>query len=159
MSKSIHFEFCDFANQDDCTALIHLLQVYISDPMGNAKHLTKIQQLHVLHGLETHPASYVLFSKVEQMYVGMVICFINFSTFQAKPYTNIHDVIVLPKYRNMGIGQKMIEKVIAIAQEKKQCKITLEVRTDNLYAQSLYKSFGFTKTYPEMLFWTLPLEL
>jgi len=158
MSKSIQFAFCDFANQDDCTALIRLLQTYMSDPMGNAKHLTKIQQLHVLHGLETHPASYVLFCKIDEEYVGMVICFINFSTFQAKLYTNIHDVIVLPKYRKNGIGKKMIEKVIAIAQEKKQCKITLEVRTDNIHAQTLYRNLGFEKTYPEMLFWTLPLE-
>jgi len=42
---------------------------------------------------------------------GLVTCFELFSTFSCKPLINIHDVIVLKKFRGNGLSQKMLKKV------------------------------------------------
>lgn len=155
--NNVTFEMCDFSNQEHCRALLSLLKTYMCDPMGNAVPHTTRQELHILHGLESHRASYIVFAQSELKYVGMAVCFINFSTFNAKPYTNIHDFIVAPEFRNKGIGTALLQQIKTIATEKKHCKITLEVRADNLTAQSIYKKSGFDKTNPEMWFWNMML--
>jgi ribosomal protein S18 acetylase RimI-like enzyme len=50
-----------------------------------------------------------------------------------------------------------MKKCVAIATERKYCKVTLEVRSDNLPAQMLYKSMGFKDSNPSMYFWTKEL--
>jgi ribosomal protein S18 acetylase RimI-like enzyme len=150
----VSFQFCDFEVEYHCTMVATLINQYIADPMGGGTQLTKIQKLQLVDGLATHPSCFVLFAIIEDVIVGMSTCFINFSTFNVKPYINIHDLIVLKDFRRMGIGAEILTKCICIATERKYCKVTLEVRDDNIIAQSLYKSLGFGETDPVMRFWT-----
>lgn len=152
------FTECDFGNPDHCAAVVNLIGTYMSDPMGGAEPLTPRQQLRLLHGLESHPSSYVVLAMADDYYVGMATCFINFSTFSVQPYTNIHDLIVLPDFRNLGIGRALLAQVEEIALSKNHCKLTLEVRDDNSTAQALYRSIGFAETEPEMLFLSKRLD-
>ncbi len=156
-ANNICFEFCDFENPDHLKALATLINHYMADPMGDCEPLNKLQQLRLVDGLAQHPTAEVLFAIVENSVVGLATCFVNFSTFQVKPYLYIHDIVVLQTYRGQGIGKALMQKLIAIAEERKYCKITLEVRNDNIVAQDLYKSLGFDECQPNMLFWTLPL--
>ena len=153
----IKFEFCDFDNPTHLTALADLLNMYMTDPMGDAAPLNKLQQLRLVDGLANHPSSFVLFEIVDAEIVGLATCFINFSTFKVKPYLNIHDFFVHPEYRNKGLANKLMQELISISNERKYCKITLEVREDNFVAQGLYKSLGFEECKPNMLFWTKTL--
>jgi ribosomal protein S18 acetylase RimI-like enzyme len=59
------------------------------------------------------------------------------------PLVNIHDIVVLPKYRGRGISQFLLQEVEAIAREKGCCKLTLEVLEGNKVAQKAYTRFGF----------------
>jgi ribosomal protein S18 acetylase RimI-like enzyme len=154
----IEFEFCDFENPEHLKALAELTNHYINDPMGDAESLTKIQQLRLVDGLANHPTAEVLFAITDSKAVGLATCFVNFSTFKVKPYLYIHDIIVLDEYRGKGIGKALMQKLIEISVERKYCKVTLEVREDNLKAQSLYKSLGFDECEPKMLFWSLSLN-
>jgi ribosomal protein S18 acetylase RimI-like enzyme len=153
----IEFEFCDFENPEHLKALAELTNHYMVDPMGDTEPLTKIQQLRLVDGLANHPTAEVLFAITDSKAVGLATCFVNFSTFKVKPYLYIHDVIVLDEYRGKGIGKALMQKLIEISVERKYCKVTLEVREDNLKAQSLYKSLGFDECEPKMLFWSLSL--
>ena len=54
-----------------------------------------------------------------------------FSSFQAKPLINIHDLAVLPSHRGQGIGHRLIDAVAVRGRELGCCKMTLEVRPDN----------------------------
>ncbi len=56
---------------------------------------------------------------------------------------HITNVAVKKEHRGKGIGNKIINELINIAKEKEMIGITLEVRTSNIKAQSLYKKNGF----------------
>jgi len=148
------FSFCDFKNTMHCQKLIELLNHYMLDPMGDSPPLSFEQGQRLIQGLSSHPSCFVLFVITNNEFAGLATCFINFSTFKAKPFINIHDIIVHQNYRGKGIGRKLLEKIIEIAEERNYCKITLEVREDNLPAKKLYDDLGFKDTEPLMHFWT-----
>lgn len=56
---------------------------------------------------------------------------------------HITNVGVLEEARGHGIGAKLMEKLIAEAEEKEMTGITLEVRMGNAPAQGLYHKYGF----------------
>lgn len=56
---------------------------------------------------------------------------------------DITNVAVLPEFRRLGIGSKLIEAVIKKASELKLSLLTLEVRRSNTAAQGLYSKYGF----------------
>ncbi len=153
----IEFELCDFENVDHLNALAELTNHYMEDPMGDFPPLNKIQQLRLVDGLANHPTAEVHFAIIENKVVGLATCFVNFSTFYVKPYLYIHDIVVLNEYRGKGIGKALMEMLIEKSTEKGHCKVTLEVREDNVVAQSLYKDLGFEECNPNMLFWTKKL--
>ena len=153
-TQNITFAFCDYANEYHIKRFVELINHYMADPMGDAKPLTTLQQLHLLDGMQKHPSSFVLFAMYNQEIIGLTTCFINFSTFKVKPYLNIHDVIIEAKYRGTGVGKRLLQQCIAIAIERKYCKITLEVRQDNGAAKYLYSGLGFKESEPVMHFWT-----
>ncbi|MFI3248913.1 MAG: GNAT family N-acetyltransferase [Rikenellaceae bacterium] len=149
----ITFEICDFENPTHLTAVADLLQGYMADPMGEHAPHTKMQQLRLVDGLATHPKAFVILASDEGEAIGMATCFELFSTFEVKPFINIHDVYIQDSHRGFGIGRGMLQFVSEVAQERKCCKVTLEVRDDNAVAQRLYRSEGFTECQPNMLFW------
>ena len=153
----LNFVYCDYSNEYHCERFVGLINQYLADPMGEGKPLTRLQQLQLVDGMANHPAGFVLFAVINEEIVGLATCFINFSTFKAKPYLNIHDIIVQQEFRGFGIGRFITEKCIKIAQEHKYCKVTLEVRDDNSRAQKIYKSLGFKDSDPVMHFWTKEL--
>ena len=154
----ISYLFCDYANEYHCRRLVELINHYMADPMGNATPLTKLQQLRLLDGLQNHPSSFVLFAVFNDEILGLATCFINFSTFKARPYLNIHDVVVEEPFRGYGVGKKLVQQCVNIAAERKYCKVTLEVRHDNIDARLIYQSLGFGECNPVMHFWTKELS-
>jgi len=150
----VEFEFCDFENPAHLNRLVQLLNLYMTDPMGDATPLDKLQQLRLVDGLANHPSSFVLFELLDEVIVGLATCFINFSTFNVKSYLNIHDFFIHPDYRGKGLANNLMQELIRISNDRKYCKMTLEVREDNFVAQGLYKSRGFEECKPNMLFWT-----
>ena len=70
----------------------------------------------------------------------------------------ISNIAVSPGYRRRGIGQKMMEKMLKLAQEKDSRRITLGVRISNLPAISLYKKFGFREAGRTKDYYRLPQE-
>ena len=154
---TISFEQCDYENPIHLEALVGLLNHYMTDPMGDALPLDKLKQLRLVDGLANHPSALVLFVLNEGEIAGLATCFINFSTFNVKPYLYIHDIIVYESFRGKGLGKALMLQLIELSQDRDYCKITLEVREDNLLAQELYRSLGFGECTPDMLFWTKKL--
>lgn len=125
--------------------------------MGGRTKLNACQQIRLIDGLANHPSCFVLFARVDEQIVGLATCFINFSTFKAKSYINIHDLIIQNDFRRKGLGKRLLQQIESIAKKRKYCKITLEVREDNTAAQYLYTELGFKDAEPKMHFWTKEL--
>lgn len=157
--NNITFAFCDFSDEVHCSELATLINQYIAVPMGGGIPLTPFQQLRLVDGLANHPSCFVLFALLDHQIVGLATCFINFSTFKAKPYINIHDLIIENNHRGKGLGKSLMQQIESIANERKYCKITLEVREDNTAAQKLYTKLGFKDAEPKMHFWTKGLSI
>ena len=75
--------------------------------------------------------------------------FINENSVGFLEYSLIYDRIeidnikVNEEFQNQGIGTKLIEYLIDLANKNQIINITLEVRVSNLVARNLYKKFGF----------------
>lgn len=127
----------------DAAAIIMILDSYASDPRGGGKPLPADVRARLISGLREHPTTVVwlAFDGVEP--VGICVGFTGFSTFQARPLLNIHDLAVLPGRRGGGIGRALLSAAEEYAREQGHCKLTLEVQDDNTPALQLYTRFGF----------------
>ena len=125
--------------------------------MGGGTEYNDERSEALISGLQNTPSANITLGSKGGEYIGLITWFVNFSTFLLKPYINVHDVIILSEYRNMGIGRKMLNHLIDYSKKHNMCKLTLEVRNDNLNAQHLYRDLGFKEGDPPMFFWSLKL--
>lgn len=58
---------------------------------------------------------------------------------------HVTNVAISPDYRQKGLGEKLLNALIAQAIDKGATSMTLEVRASNTAAQKLYAKKGFTK--------------
>lgn len=57
--------------------------------------------------------------------------------------THIINIAIHPDYRGIGASKLLMEAIIDACKERKIPAITLEVRSNNIIAQNLYKKYGF----------------
>jgi len=139
-------------------AVVRLLDAYARDAMGLGGPLSDSVRERLIDGLQRHPTRLVFLAELQAEPVGLAVCFLGYSTFAARPLINIHDLAVLPEFRQRGIAARLLEAVEARARELDCCKVTLEVRVDNAGARSLYETRGFSAGDCPYEFWTKPLD-
>ncbi len=127
----------------DAAAIVQLLNAYASDPRGGGNPLTVAVQQRLGAGLRAHPTTRVWLAFDGQAAVGVCVGFIGYSTFNARPLLNIHDLAVLAGERGRGTGRALLAAAEAHARDADCCKLTLEVQDDNTPARKLYERFGF----------------
>jgi len=140
----IEVALADYHNPSHRDLIPRLLDAYASDPMGGGTPLKSEVKETLVTELAKLPHAFSLIAWVDGEPAGLMNCFELFSTFACKPLINIHDVVVLEKFRRQGVGQRLLEKVEAIAKEKGCCKLTLEVLDNNEPAKKAYTQFGFS---------------
>lgn len=143
----------DFNNEAHVIAFKNLMNAYMEHPMGKSDSITQELADAIIEGLKNHPTYLGIMAVVDDEYVGLANCFENYSTFKAQPLINIHDFIVLPNSRNMGVGKFLLDGIAAVAKQRGCCKVNLEVRHDNTPAMNLYKKVGYADCNPPMYFW------
>jgi GNAT superfamily N-acetyltransferase len=158
MTPEITIAHCDYSKPEHVKAVTALLNAYIEDEMGGGEPLTQPQQIRLIDGLKLHPMSIVLLAEQQGIFTGLLVAFENFSTFTVKPMLNIHDVVVLKTHRGIGVGRKLLQAIVREAEIRGCSRLSLEVRNDNMVAQSLYRSLGFNDTNPPMFYWRKYVE-
>ncbi len=140
---SIEVVRADYANPDHGTALCMLIDSYASDPMGGSQPLEQDVLDDLMPGLAKQPnaISFIAYDNDEP--VGLANCFMGFSTFEALPLLNIHDLIVLSSHRGKGVAKALFGAIEDQARAEKACKVTLEVLSGNGPAKALYSSLGY----------------
>jgi ribosomal protein S18 acetylase RimI-like enzyme len=131
-------------------AVVDLLEAFSRDAMGNSRPMAADVRARLIPGLKAHPTTLIFLAFAENRPVGMAVCFHGFSTFAAKPLINIHDFIVLPEARGLGVGRRLLAAVEKKARSRGCCKVTLEVQENNHRARKIYAAAGFRQaTYAE----------
>jgi ribosomal protein S18 acetylase RimI-like enzyme len=143
----------DLLKDNHCHNFLVLLSDYMDDEMGGKQCLTNKQKEKLLSDLKSLDHYVGFFYEHDNSYVALANCFEVYSTFRACKMLNIHDFVVYNTHRGRGIGKKLMNEIISFSKNSGYCKLSLEVRTDNGNAQSLYRKLGFLPCDPEMLFW------
>ncbi len=130
------------AHQQDVLALT---AAYALDPMGNDGPLPPGALERLIPGLKNHPTTLIFLAYANGHAVGLATCFRGFSTFAARPLINIHDLVVLPDHRGMGIGHRLLAAIEQKARDTGCCKVTLEVQEYNARARRTYEQAGFNQ--------------
>jgi ribosomal protein S18 acetylase RimI-like enzyme len=133
----------DFTDPMHCAGIIDVLNSYATDPIGGGKPLSPDVRERLVPGLRDHPTALVLLAFLGRRPVGIAVCFVGFTTFQARPLLNIHDLAVVPEHRGTGIGRALLAAAEVRALRRGCCKLTLEVQDSNRRARALYERFGF----------------
>jgi len=152
----------DLSRAEHQDALVTMLDAYVLDPMEGGVPPSEQVKRDLVPGLRAHPACYVFMAYRDGKPVGFSICFLGFSTFNARPLLNIHDIFVDSSLRGLGIGAMLLARIESKARELNCCRITLEVREDNRAARGLYRKVGFDRVVVganrvAMEFWHKPL--
>ncbi|WP_066627363.1 GNAT family N-acetyltransferase [Labilibacter marinus] len=143
----------DIQDETHQQALLSLMNDYMLDDMGLHSPLPEELGVDIINGLKEQNNYLGFLLKYGGEFIALANCFIAFSTFKAKQLINIHDYVVSPKYRGLGAGKALLEKISDYVLTNNYCKITLEVRHDNPKAQNLYNKLGFEECDPPMYFW------
>jgi ribosomal protein S18 acetylase RimI-like enzyme len=141
--SSLEVRLADLADANDAAAIVAVLNSYATDPRGGNQPLSAGVRARLIPGLRAHPMSKVWLAFDGISAIGLCVAFVGFSTFQARPLLNIHDLAVLPGRRGTGVGRALLAAAESHACELGCCKLTLEVQDDNTPARHLYERFGF----------------
>jgi GNAT superfamily N-acetyltransferase len=133
----------DYENEQHATDLLMLLNEYAMDPMGGGEPLSDFTQQNLILNLKKQENVFTILAYVDGKPAGISNCVTGFSTFNAKPLVNFHDVAVIKTYRGLGLTALMFNKVEKIAKAMGCCKLTLEVLEGNNIAQAAYRKEGF----------------
>jgi ribosomal protein S18 acetylase RimI-like enzyme len=141
-----------------------LLDAYAADPMGGGRPLRAEVKSELILRLRQRTDYFGFMAWCDSRPAGLINCFEGFSTFQARPLMNIHDVVVLSDFRGRGISLRLLEQVERLACERGCCKLTLEVLSNNSVAKAAYEKFGFAgyqldPAAGEAVFWEKALEV
>ncbi len=149
----------DLADANHAAGVVACIDSYASDPMGGEHSLSADVKASMIPGLLATPAARVWLAQDDATgaFVGVVVGFVGYSTFAAKPRWNVHDVAVVPEVRGRGVGRAMLTRVIEDATAEGCSAVTLEVRHDNAPARHLYASLGFGDGFAPMDFWERPI--
>ena len=75
-----------------------------------------------------------------------VVAYISLLLHARTQNARIYSIAVDPAFRNLKLGQLLLDKAIEFAQEKQARKMTLEVKVSNKPAINLYLKNGFEAT-------------
>ncbi|MBW8886858.1 MAG: GNAT family N-acetyltransferase [Fibrobacteres bacterium] len=143
-SRSFEIIRADYADPRHQELIPLLLDAYARDPLGGGEPLREEVKANLVGELSKLPQALSLLGFRDGRPAGLMNAFFGFSTFQGRALLNIHDLIVLPEYRGLGLSQRLLAAAEAIAREKGCCKLTLEVQSGNEVAMGSYRKFGFS---------------
>jgi GNAT superfamily N-acetyltransferase len=133
----------DYHNQQQGKDLVYMLGQYAIDEHGGGKPLANYTQRNLIRALQETPIAVTFIAYEENEPVGLVNCIQGFSTFNARPLLNVHDLIIKDGFRGQGIGTQLLNRVEKEAKKLHCCKVTIEVLEKNERAKQVYHKFGF----------------
>jgi ribosomal protein S18 acetylase RimI-like enzyme len=82
----------------------------------------------------------------QQRIVGMVMVLYTVSTALGGRVGILEDLVVLPEFRNQGIGTRLVRHAAEHARQMGLLRLTLLTDGDNILSQQLYQKLGWTRS-------------
>ena len=114
-------------NLGDVSAIAELEKLCFSDPWSENSIASEVD----------NPLSYWLVAEMD----GIVVGYVGSQT--VLDASDMMNLAVSPNYRREGIGQALVNALVAHLQQNKVIALLLEVRVSNAPAIALYESLGF----------------
>lgn len=129
-------------------ALAHLVEVYVgaySEPeIAEYGELESGDALRYLKWLTRH-STFFCIALVEGKPVGFIVADASWVDYKGR-CGEIHEWVVLPEFRRLGIGKQLFEKAIEHFKQKGIKRIGLWVGEGNRRALTIYQKMGFKET-------------
>lgn len=74
---------------------------------------------------------------------GDIIGYASAVAIEGNDVADIHTIAIVPDRRGHGFGAALLDELVSWCETRGASAVMLEVRSDNLVAQSLYRSRGF----------------
>jgi ribosomal-protein-alanine N-acetyltransferase len=74
------------------------------------------------------------------------------------PEWELENIVVAPAVRRRGLGQRLLDALLAAARETNSSSVFLEVRESNAAARCFYEKAGFVQTGRRKSYYTDPAE-
>lgn len=161
-AASVRVAPADLREPRERDAYLVMLDVYARDPMGGGAPLGEEVRKRIVPALLEHPTTRLWLAWEGDRPVGMLLGFVGFSSFRARPLLNVHDLAIVPERRGRRIGEQLLAAAEDYGRDQGFCKLTLEVQSRNARARALYQRVGFGHFAPgveqnETLFLEKPL--
>ncbi len=122
----MNYEIREYKNSDLVSLNYLLREVYQLEKVGTS-----------------YPNNIELVAVSNNIVVGYTVLKLLYDSVKGRNYSYINYVCVLEKYRNMGIGTKLLEKALEICKQKNISYVELTSRPSRIVAHSIYKKLGF----------------
>jgi len=84
--------------------------------------------------------------------VGYALLFSTFSTFLVKPGLYLEDLFVLPEYRRLGIGKRLLKHCVQLAVDRGCGRLEWTCLDWNVNAQAVYDGIGARRMHDWLLY-------
>ena len=88
------------------------------------------------------PMAEVLIADIDDIPVGFVLFFHNFSTFEGRPGLYLEDLFVRPEARGAGVGRRLLRQLARIAIDRDCARLEWSVLDWNAPAIAVYRAIG-----------------
>jgi GNAT superfamily N-acetyltransferase len=119
-------------------AFVRALAAYEREPDG----VTASEADLLRDGFGPNPFYFCLIAEADSAPAGFAFYFFNYSTWLGRPGLYLEDLFVHPEYRGLGIGKALLQRVAAIAVEKRCPRLQWEVLDWNTPAVDFYAAMG-----------------
>lgn len=133
------------AQTTDIEAMAELLSILLSQEADFTPNI-ELQKRGLRLIIENPNSGQLFVAKTNNNIIGMVNLLFTISTAIGQKVAILEDMVVLPDFRNTGIGGKLIEHAKQFAKNEGFGRITLLTDYDNKKAHSFYKKKGFEKS-------------
>jgi GNAT superfamily N-acetyltransferase len=93
-------------------------------------------------GFGPQPFYSCLMAEQDGQPAGFALYFFNYSTWLGRPGLYLEDLFVSPEFRGLGVGKALLQKVAAVAVEKRCKRLQWEVLDWNTPAIDFYRAMG-----------------
>lgn len=117
----------------------------------------KAQQRLLKDAFSPKPLFQILLAEVEGKVIAYAFYFFTYSTFLARNTLYLEDIFVTEKFRKLGIGKLLFNKLLQIAKKEKCGRIEFIVLHWNKNAINFYRKFN-AKIMKDWLFFRVDLK-